>query len=274
MSDTTSMVILTSRGPRHSYFCRELARHYRVKGIVVDDRYHAYDRIVNFLKTNQYHPLRILKRILLKGKISAYDRRDIETEEKAFPRERSEFPEGVPVRLSPDPNEKEALEWIAKLSPDVIAVFGTRLIKDPLLKLARLGALNLHTGLSPYYRGGQCTFWALYHGDIEHIGVTVHYLSQKIDGGDIVFTARPEIEPEDTVRSLECKLVRLATAGMIEAVKRLAEGKLEAAPQKEKGRLFLSKEFTLEKRFEFEKKMAGGWLRSLLEERKRKGVLR
>jgi len=276
MGEKTSVIILTSRGPRHSYFCREIAKHFDVRGIVVDDRYHFKDRLRTFLISNGYNPFTILKRVYLKKIILKYDRRDIETESKAFPAEKNgaEFPEGVPVLLSPDPNNEHSVRWIRDRSPDVIVAFGTRIIKDPVLRLARLGALNLHTGLSPYYRGGQCTFWALYHGDPDHVGVTVHHLNQKIDGGDIVFTARPEIVPEDTVRSIECKLVKLATEGMIDAIRDMAAGKKTGTPQEKGGKLFLSREFTLEKRLEFEGKMANGWLGTLLKnsDRNRKSV--
>ncbi len=266
MEKKTSIVILTSRGPRHSYFCRELARNFDVKGIVVDDRYHFSDRILTFLRLTGGNPLLAVKRIFLKKRILPFDLRDRETEERYFPLGEGgkEFPDGVPVLMSPDPNGAEAIQWIEKFSPDVIAVFGTRLIKDPVLSAAKSAALNLHTGFSPFYRGGQCTFWALYHGDAEHVGVTVHHLSRKIDGGDIVFTARPDIQPDDTVRSIECKLVKLATQGMIEAIRKIAAGERIGVPQEKGGRLFLSREFTLEKRLEFEKKMEKGWLRRLL----------
>lgn len=271
MKKDISVVILTSRGPRHSFFCREIAKSFCVKGVVVDDRYHFKDRLLTFFKTGGFNPFRILRRMYLKKLVLPYDRRDRETEERYFPVAGTgpEFPEGVPVRFSRDPNNRETIDWIKALSPDVISVFGTRLIKEPVLSLARLGALNLHTGLSPFYRGGQCTFWALYHGDVDHVGVTVHHLSRKIDGGDIVFTARPEIVPEDTVRSIECKLVELATRGMIDAIDRIGSGEKIGTAQGKGGRLFLSREFTLEKRLEFEKRMEKGWLFRLLEERGR-----
>jgi methionyl-tRNA formyltransferase len=61
-----------------------------------------------------------------------------------------------------------------RLQPDVIAVFGTSLIRGPLLSKGRLGIFNLHGGLSPQYRGADCTFWALYNGEPDRLACTLH----------------------------------------------------------------------------------------------------
>jgi len=271
VNQKVSVVILTSRGARHSYFVRELARHFSVSGIVIDDRYHFGDRLFSFLKINGWNPFRMFYSLGLKRRLTPYEKRDQRIEDNFFSsgEEENEFPAGIPVLKSRDPNGGETLAWVRGLRPDVIAVFGTRLIREPLLSSAQKGALNLHTGLSPFYRGGQCTFWCLYEGDLEHVGVTVHYLNQKIDGGDIVYTAKPQVEPADTVRSLECKLVQLGTERMIQAIRGLHAGTAPRTAQREKGKLFLSKMFTLEKRIELEEKLEKGWLDRLLKKTSR-----
>ncbi|MCB9800523.1 MAG: hypothetical protein H6757_07185 [Candidatus Omnitrophica bacterium] len=269
MPSKISVAILTSKGYRHSYFCHELAKHFRIKGIFIDDRYHFSDRLKTLLKTHGLNPIRLFKTISLKRKIRPFERRDALTEKNFFtglmPDE--EFPHAVPVYYRQNPNDPQTRKMLQELAPDVVAVFGTRLIKDSILETAKYGALNIHTGLSPYYRGGQCTFWCLYHGDVRHVGVTIHHLTRKIDGGDIIVTAQPEIISTDTVRSIECKLVQLGTQKMIAAIENLVEGTADRVVQTEKGKLFLSKMFTLEKRLEFEERMKTGWLESLLKER-------
>ena len=265
MKESIPVVIMTSRGPRHSYFCSELAKHFSIRGIVVDDRYRARDRVLTFLRSNGWNPFRIARSLSLKKKIAPFESRDRRIEEEFFPsNSEGEFPSGIPVLFSRDPNGEETLRWIRERSPDFLAVFGTRMIRPPVLSLARCAALNLHTGLSPFCRGGQCTFWCLYEGDLDHLGVTVHHLSDRIDGGDIIYTARPEIGPTDTVRSLECKLVALGTDLMTRALREVREGKAPRIPQREKGKLFLSKEFTLQKRLQLEERLKQGWLGELV----------
>ena len=267
MSKKASVVILTSRGPRHSYFCRELAKRFDVRGIVVDVRYGFWHRLRMFLRSHGLNPFRIAKTLSLKKKIQPFEMRDEKTERKFFPLPpgEGEFPPGIPVSMSPDPNNEETQNWIRAFNPEVIAVFGTRMIQDPVLGLARLGALNIHTGLSPYYRGGQCTFWCLDEEDIEHVGVTIHHLTQKIDGGDIISTAQPGIEPSDTVRSIECKLVKAGTEKMIQAIGDLQTGNAPRIKQTQKGKLFLSKMYTLEKRLTLEEKLKDGLVAKLLQ---------
>ena len=269
-----SVVVLTSRGPRHSYFCWELSKHFDLKGIVLDDRYHISDRLTTFLKLNHFNPFKMIRAFWLKVRIKPYEERDRSIENRFFVRGETqpEFPPAVSLWSTPDPNSPATVDRIRALNPDVIAVFGTRMILNPVLSLAHLGALNIHTGLSPYYRGGQCTFWCLERGDLEHLGVTIHHLTERIDGGDIVYTAQPDLDPEDTVRTIECKLIFLGTQKMIEAIHALAEDKAPRIKQHEKGQLFLSKMFTLRARLAFEKKMERGWLRQLIKGRTREAI--
>ncbi len=71
-------------------------------------------------------------------------------------------------------------------------VFGSSYIKKGLLKfLKKNKAINIHMGLSPYYRGTDCNFWALYDGNLDKVGATIHFLSSKLDGGKIIEYAFP-----------------------------------------------------------------------------------
>ena len=83
--------------------------------------------------------------------------------------------------------------WQSGLDPDVIAVFGTSLIKGPLLELGRRGIVNLHGGLSPEYRGADCTFWALYNGEPEKVGCTIHFIDAGIDTGKLIAHVSPDV---------------------------------------------------------------------------------
>lgn len=131
---------------------------------------------------------------------------------------------------------------IQKLRPDVIVVMGTCIIKPPLISIAPL-MLNLHTGLSPYYRGGYTNLWPFIFGEHGMFGVTVHIMSSGIDSGDIVCTARPDIEPSDTFASINCKCIILGTALMIRALSMAAHGRLRAIPQWCHGKLFYNRDF-------------------------------
>lgn len=79
------------------------------------------------------------------------------------------------------------------LKSDLYIVFGSSFIKGPLVKfLIRNKAINIHMGISPYYRGSNCNFWALYDNNPELVGATIHYLSEGLDDGKILYHAISE----------------------------------------------------------------------------------
>lgn len=77
------------------------------------------------------------------------------------------------------------------LNSDYYIVFGSSIIKDQMLKyLIKKKALNIHMGFSPYYRGTDCNFWAMYDGHPGYVGGTVMKLSKKIDAGNILLKSK------------------------------------------------------------------------------------
>jgi len=135
------------------------------------------------------------------------------------------------VHHVPSPNGEACLQALRQLVPDVIAVYGTAVIKPPVIHLARRAILNMHTGLSPQYRGADTGFWALHNEEPEWVGVTVHALDEGIDSGPIIRTGRPEITPDDDEDSLFCKCVILGAQLYAEAIREVATGPRQYPPQ-------------------------------------------
>ncbi len=133
------------------------------------------------------------------------------------------LPAGVEQLVVPSINAPEVQERLTALKPDLILDHGTSIVRDRILETAPL-ALNLHWGLSPYYRGTHCTEWALVRHDPLNIGVTVHRLSREVDGGDVLGQARATLSPEDTVHSIDLQLTKLGTGIVVDAVGLLAAG--------------------------------------------------
>ena len=105
-------------------------------------------------------------------------------------------------------NSEIVQKRLKDIKPDLILDHGTSIVKHQILKHSRL-SLNLHWGLSPYYRGTHCTEWALINWDINNIGVTIHNLTKYIDGGEIYAQERAKIKEEDTVLSINMQLTFL-----------------------------------------------------------------
>jgi methionyl-tRNA formyltransferase len=94
-----------------------------------------------------------------------------------------------PVTESNNINSAEGLLILRKMQPDLIlSVRYGVILKNEAIRTARLGVLNLHSGLLPNYRGVMTTFWAMLNGETT-IGTTLHYINDaNIDAGDIVDT--------------------------------------------------------------------------------------
>ena len=90
-------------------------------------------------------------------------------------------------------NDPAEVALMAAARPDVVLVFGTGILREPLLSAFDGRIINIHLGLSPYYRGAGTNFWPLVNGEPEYVGATIHYLDAGIDTGPMLAHARPTI---------------------------------------------------------------------------------
>jgi len=145
------------------------------------------------------------------------------------------------VRTVPFHNGQASLELLAELEPTVIAVYGTQIIRTPVIKMATAGIFNMHTGISPRYRGSDTIFWALHNAEPEWVGVTIHELDEGTDSGPILHVGRPDIEPDDDEDSLFAKCVVLGAGLYVEALRNALDGMSSGHPQSlENGHNYLS----------------------------------
>jgi methionyl-tRNA formyltransferase len=131
----------------------------------------------------------------------------------------------------PSHNGPECEAILEADKPDVIVVYGTTIIRSNIFEKARIITLNMHTGLSPYYRGDSTLFWPVYHDDAEHLGVTVHELVASVDGGSIAATSSVIYEAGDTEADMFAKGVKAGTSLYLDAVQSALDGTLTCQPQ-------------------------------------------
>jgi methionyl-tRNA formyltransferase len=163
----------------------------------------------------------------------------------------------------PHVNHPDVIALADRLQPDVIAVFGTSLIRGRLLDQGRLGIFNLHGGLSPQYRGADCTFWALYNGEPDQVGCTLHRIDSGIDTGGLVAHVRPEVSEGDDELTLFWRGVRDSAEAYVQMLDRLERGEALGQVQPEKGRLYQVKQRGWREEREFAARMRAGLLRGV-----------
>jgi len=119
-------------------------------------------------------------------------------------------------------------EWLAPaLDADAFIVFGASYIRGPLCdELVMRGAVNLHMGVSPFYRGSSTNFWALHDGRPAFVGATIHRLTSGLDSGPIlchVFPPTATYEPFElgmrAVESAHKALAHLLHSGELQHMK-------------------------------------------------------
>ena len=252
--DPIRVAVLVSQDVSDVYFANQMLKELNVVGVLIEQQYEKVDQgiMTRAGKAMKYlfTPWRLVKRLSDSRMAGEYYRLANSVGREFFGDEGREL-KGVPPHCrvlrtqgKNAINQPTYVEWIRSLRPDVIAVCGTSILKGDILAIPPQGVLNLHGGLSQKYRGIWTTMWAVFNGEPEYVGATVHYVSAGIDDGDIVFQGRPPVAPEDNPESLYAKVVRLGAEMMIVAIKNIQAGTVTRYPLEEKGRLYLSKMVT------------------------------
>jgi methionyl-tRNA formyltransferase len=224
------IVILTGDAPEHRYVANRLCRSVAIEGVVVDTAVRgrslrrafrggvrrglsrlaleAFRRTVHDGARRRAALARVLGKELTAG---------FEAEDRV-----------VPVR---GVNSAEAVAVMSRLRPDLILVYGTSIVRDELLSRAGDLVMNMHTGLSPDYRGTDCAFWPIVNGEPERIGATVHECTDRVDGGQIYAVATAGWVPDDGLHELFARAVACGAELYVDAARRYCAGTLAGRPQ-------------------------------------------
>jgi methionyl-tRNA formyltransferase len=155
------------------------------------------------------------------------------------------FPDTA-VRALPrgETNSPETFEWVRRLAPEVIVLYGTGIIRPPLLDHYADNMINVHLGLSPYYRGSGTNFWPLVYREPECVGATIHLAVQDVDAGGILAQVRPDVVVTDRAHELGTRTIMAAFIRLPEIVERYIAGEIQPQAQDlSLGRVFKRKDF-------------------------------
>ena len=134
------------------------------------------------------------------------------------------FPKTASVAVN-NVNDPETISFINEVKPDLVMVSGTALLKKNILSLPiPLGIINLHTGLSPYIKGGpNCTNWCIADDKMHLIGNTVMWIDSGIDSGDLVCTALTPLTGKENLLKLHIKVMDHAHQLYLDAVQKISD---------------------------------------------------
>jgi folate-dependent phosphoribosylglycinamide formyltransferase PurN len=145
---------------------------------------------------------------------------------------------GVPLHFVDNFHLPQSLDLMRDAQADLGVVLGTNILKESVFSIPRLGSINTHQGLAPYYRGGPPVFWELFNNE-SAVGLTVHFVAAKVDTGDIiaqetlplVYDYSRGLDYEPFLAEMRAKLSDRAAQLVPQAIQMLAEGTAKLRPQ-------------------------------------------
>lgn len=231
------VAVLTSTSLRHLYFAARVAERFEVPLVLAEQKEFHPDRAHRDAREEE-----ILRRW--------FDLRD-RMEEQFFGETARRFAEqhGDRIRqLEPGTiNEPSTIERLADAGVEAAAVFGSGLLRAPLIDALGGRLVNCHLGLSPYYRGSGTNFWPFYNRELEYVGVTIHWIDTGVDTGPILHQGRPEIAPDDNPHSIGCKAIQVGAELMCRTLAEVEAGQARGVPQRKgEGRQYRRRDFGAE----------------------------
>ena len=147
----------------------------------------------------------------------------------------------VEVYIPEDPNSDTFAREMSQLKPDlfVLSSYG-HILSGRLLAVPRLGGINIHPSLLPKYRGAAPIQRTIMAGE-EKTGITIFFMDEKIDHGDIIFQKELAIEPHDNYGSLLIRLSNLGVEVITGVLKSVESGNCERVKQNEGKKVYAPK---------------------------------
>jgi len=220
-NDMVKIICMVRANPAQIYFLNTLNEKYKVSLAIIESPRRQLNLLDTIMKKGIFGSFEAVKnRVFFAERKRKREARDYD---KYFDNKWERINENIPTIRTDNINSETVLALLKKENPDLILNHGTSIVKDHIVETSRL-ALNLHWGLSPYYRGSYCTEWALLNWDPHNIGVTIHKLAKEIDGGDILAQKRAYLTSEDTAHSVNMRLTKLGVELLIKAIKKIGAG--------------------------------------------------
>jgi phosphoribosylglycinamide formyltransferase 1 len=223
------IIILTSHELRHKFFGYYLNTQRGIKLLYV-----VHEKMNKLSENKKFQNSNIFKKHINHRKIS---------EKKYFSKYKNKY-NSMFVKKGAV-NEAAFIEKIRSDNPDYIVTFGCSILKENFIKNFKNKTINIHLGLSPYYRGSGTNFFPFVNEELQFLGSTIMKISKKIDGGDIISQVRPKIYSSDKIHDIGNRII-LKTAKVIKKIilsKKIVSHKKRA---NKKSRYFKREDFTVE----------------------------
>lgn len=118
-------------------------------------------------------------------------------------------------------NKPESIQILKALKPDVLLTCRAPMLSEDILSIPTIGAINIHYGVPPKYRGNDTLFWAFLKKDFDFVGASVHQINTGVDRGDIYALGYPSLKPKDDEVTIDIKTSMVISKAVVEVLKRI-----------------------------------------------------
>lgn len=138
---------------------------------------------------------------------------------------------GIPLYQPAKINSPEFVITLRdEIRPDLlVSISASQILRKRVLDIPPLGCINLHSAPLPHYQGMMPNFWTLVHNEPE-AAVTVHYMVEKLDAGDIILQKRVQIYPSDSLHDLIVRSKQIGVQTVLEAIQQIESGTAKTKP--------------------------------------------
>ncbi|MEK9186633.1 MAG: formyltransferase family protein, partial [Patescibacteria group bacterium] len=255
------IILITSNQGRHHMAADYLKRNFNLLGVVSESR-----RVLKSGDTPEEDKV-----------IKDYDRECAEKEQEYFGyATQFPLPEEKILRIDYGTcGDPKILEWIQKLNPRYVVLFSASVVKGAILSVYKGKIINLHLGLTPYYRGWANAFWPLVNSEPECLGATIHLVTEKLDSGDVLGQSRPEnVNKDDGPRDISNKNVISGFELLIRCIRGYDEGVIVPQTQRfDAGKFYKQKDYNGAAILKLKENFINGMLKNYLENKTRRDKL-
>lgn len=219
-------LILTSNSLRHRYFARAVARCFDAPAALVEEKKNYYAQQRDQSPVVRAH----FESIAAAEKLWFADAADATCPE---------------MRQVGDINAPDLVAWAGRQGFDVLCLFGTAILGRQWLDAFPAKIVNLHLGLSPFYRGSATLFWPFVNRELEYLGTTIHLATAKVDAGEILARIDPDLRSGETYYDITSRLIRDSIDRFPSVVSAYLEGRIRPACQEDiAGKLYRKADFS------------------------------
>lgn len=215
-----NIALLTSNHLRHKYIASEIANKMPLKIIICEDKNPVIQDVSNYNEADSVLMTEHFK--------------ERELSEFEFFGDNVDFPKDSLVYQIEygKINSQDSLDILVDNEIDCVLLFGSSIIKPIITDEFPNKVINLHLGLSPYYKGSGTNFFPIVNNEFECLGATIHLAIDKVDAGEILHQIRiDDFDENDTIHSIGNKIIKKSGEVYPIIVNQYLSDKIEPKPQ-------------------------------------------